>query len=112
MFHKGAFSGSAGVKTFRATYRAIPARTYPSDPDLSDPNRSDFESQIASDCDRNSKKFQIALRNACKTAFRSAISAEKLGPKSPESEILAKHFADMGEKRGENLAKFFADFRP
>ena len=33
-------------------------------------------------------------------------------PKSPESEILAKCFADMGEKCGKNLAKHFADFRP
>ena len=33
-------------------------------------------------------------------------------PKGPESEILAKSFADMGEKCGENLAKNFADFRP
>ena len=29
-----------------------------------------------------------------------------------ESEIQAKHFADTGEKRGEILAKTFADFRP
>ena len=33
-------------------------------------------------------------------------------PKSPESEILAKFFADMGEKCGENSANFFANFRP
>ena len=33
-------------------------------------------------------------------------------PKSPESEILAKVFADMSEKRGEKLTKSFADFRP
>ena len=34
-------------------------------------------------------------------------------PKSPpDSEILVKFFADIGEKRGENLAKDFADFRP
>ena len=33
-------------------------------------------------------------------------------PKSPESEILAKFFADMGEKCGEKMAKCFADFRP
>ena len=33
-------------------------------------------------------------------------------PKSTESEIPANLFADMGEKRGENLAKNFADFRP
>ena len=35
-------------------------------------------------------------------------------PKSPESEVLAKCFADMGENRksGENLAKHLADFRP
>ena len=33
-------------------------------------------------------------------------------PKSPESEILAKFFADMGEKCCEKMAKFFADFRP
>ena len=33
-------------------------------------------------------------------------------PKSPESEILAKFFADMGEKCGEKLAKNFTDFRP
>ena len=30
----------------------------------------------------------------------------------PESEIQAKFFADVGEKRSENLAKNFADFRP
>ena len=30
----------------------------------------------------------------------------------PESEIQAKFFADAGEKRSENLAKHFADFRP
>ena len=38
--------------------------------------------------------------------------ASNLVPKSPESEILAKFFADMGEKCGEKMAKFFADFRP
>ena len=32
--------------------------------------------------------------------------------KSPESEILAKFFTDMGEKCGEKMAKIFADFRP
>ena len=31
---------------------------------------------------------------------------------SPESEILAKFFADMGEKCCEKMAKCFADFRP
>ena len=30
----------------------------------------------------------------------------------PESEIQPKNFADAGEKRSENLAKHFADFRP
>ena len=30
----------------------------------------------------------------------------------PESEILAKFFADTGEKRSEILAKNFADFCP
>ena len=30
----------------------------------------------------------------------------------PESEIQGKFFADAGEKRGEILAKLFADFRP
>ena len=33
-------------------------------------------------------------------------------PKSPESEIPAKFFANMGEKCGEKMAKNFADFRP
>ena len=33
-------------------------------------------------------------------------------PKSPESEILAKFFADMGEKCGKKRANFFTDFRP
>ena len=33
-------------------------------------------------------------------------------PKSPKSETLAKTFADMGEKHGENLANFFGDFCP
>ena len=40
------------------------------------------------------------------------MSHENFMPKSPESEILAKFFADMGEKCGEKMAKFFADFRP
>ena len=31
---------------------------------------------------------------------------------SPESEILAKMFANTGEKCGEKMANFFADFRP
>ena len=30
----------------------------------------------------------------------------------PESKIQAKFFADAGEKRSENLAKNFAEFRP
>ena len=33
-------------------------------------------------------------------------------PKRPESEILAKFFADMGKKCGEKTATFVADFRP
>ena len=33
-------------------------------------------------------------------------------PKRSESEIPAKYFVDMGEKRGENLVKNFSDFRP
>ena len=33
-------------------------------------------------------------------------------PKSPESEILAKFFANMSEKCGEKMADFFADFGP
>ena len=33
-------------------------------------------------------------------------------PKSPESEILAKFFANVGEKCGEKMAKYFADFHP
>ena len=32
-------------------------------------------------------------------------------PESPEREILAKFFADMGEKCGEKMAKFFAGFK-
>ena len=32
--------------------------------------------------------------------------------KSPESEMQATLFADIGEKCSENLAKQFADFRP
>ena len=31
---------------------------------------------------------------------------------NPESEILAKLFADIGEKCGDKMANFFADFRP
>ena len=33
-------------------------------------------------------------------------------PAIPQSEVLAKLFKEIGEKRGEILAKFFADFRP
>ena len=33
-------------------------------------------------------------------------------PAIPQSEILAKFFEEIGEKCGEILAKFFADFRP
>ena len=32
--------------------------------------------------------------------------------KKPESEILAKFVADMGEKCGEKMVKSFTDFRP
>ena len=33
-------------------------------------------------------------------------------PAIPQSEVLAKFLQEIGEKCGENLAKFFADFRP
>ena len=33
-------------------------------------------------------------------------------PAIPQSEVLAKFFEELGEKCGEILAKFFADFRP
>ena len=33
-------------------------------------------------------------------------------PAIPQSEVLAKFFEEIGEKGGEILAKFFADFRP
>ena len=33
-------------------------------------------------------------------------------PATPQSEVLAKFFEEIGEKCGEILAKFFADFRP
>ena len=42
----------------------------------------------------------------------SVTRTEFMRHKSSESEILAKCFADVGEKRGEHLAKLFADFRP
>ena len=35
-----------------------------------------------------------------------------LVPATPQSEVLAKFFEEIGEKCGEILAKFFADFRP
>ena len=37
---------------------------------------------------------------------------EKVVPATPQSEVLAKFFEEIGEKCGELLAKFFADFRP
>ena len=33
-------------------------------------------------------------------------------PAIPQSEVLAKFFEELGEKCGEILAKFFADFHP
>ena len=33
-------------------------------------------------------------------------------PATPQSKVLAKFFEEIGEKCGEILAKFFADFRP
>ena len=42
----------------------------------------------------------LAKRGRCKNAD---VTAEDNMPQSPESEILAKFFADMGEKRFENL---------
>ena len=48
----------------------------------------------------------------CEQTGVSYILTQNVMPKSPESEILAKFFADMGEKCGEKMAKFFADFRP
>ena len=47
--------------------------------------------------------FFLSVANSIVRNFR---------PKNPESEIAAKNFANVGEKRGENLAKFLADFRP
>ena len=44
--------------------------------------------------------------------FAFAHIIQDVMPKSPESEILAKSFADMGEKCGAKMAKLFADFRP
>ena len=37
---------------------------------------------------------------------------ETIVPAIPQSEVLAKFFEEIGEKFGEILAKFFADFRP
>ena len=50
------------------------------------------------------KKKRMATR-------RRFIPANSYAEK-PESEILAKFFADMGENCGEKMAKLFADFRP
>ena len=47
-----------------------------------------------------------------KDFFGAFLGTPFLMPKSPEREILAKFFADTGEKCGEKMAKFFADFRP
>ena len=56
-----------------------------------------------------------ALRDNC-LAVQCRCAADSVSsyfmPKGPKSEILAKFFADMGEKCGEKLAKYFADFRP
>ena len=45
---------------------------------------------------------------------RKTLNQTFCGRKWPvwESEIQAENFADMGENRGENLAKLFTDFRP
>ena len=45
--------------------------------DLSDPNRSDFESQIASDCNRNSKKNHCDSKNTSNTAISLRFLREK-----------------------------------
>ena len=59
------------------------------------------------------------LLEKVKTRVSERVSGRSGGPpkkslilKNPESELLANIFADMGEKRGEDLAKNFADFRP
>ena len=75
---------------------------------------------------RQADEAQVQSRGSNERAAHSKTKKSKAGnimraeeqcelyvrPKSPESEIAAKNFADMGEKRGENLAKFFAKFRP
>ena len=50
-----------------------------------------------------------------RTEWTFAVSLLAIGffrRRRSESEILAKVFAEVGEKRGETLAKLFADFRP
>ena len=42
----------------------------------------------------------------------AASIARYVVPAIPQSEVLAKFFEEIGEKCGEILAKFFADFRP
>ena len=54
--------------------------------ELSDPNRSDFESQIASDCNRNSKSH-CDSENACKTAISLRFLWEKLATSELQLEI-------------------------
>ena len=44
----------------------------------------------------------------CSTSW----SCHSVVPAIPQSEVLAKFFEEIGEKCGEILAKFFADFRP
>ena len=46
---------------------------------LSDPNRSDFESQIASDCDRSSKKFTATPKTPILSGTESAILNRESG---------------------------------
>ena len=45
-------------------------------------------------------------------AARLPCVSQLIVPAIPQSEVLAKFFEEIGEKRGEILAKFFANFRP
>ena len=80
----------------RDCLRALFRKQYPQ---LSDPNRSDFESQIASDYNRNSKKITATPKTLVKLRFHCNFCGQNLRHRNSDWQSLAICDCDcMGHK--------------
>ena len=66
-------------------------------------------------CAAPPSKMDAPTRQDCfrlRCGSKSSPASQGFVPTMPQSEVLAEFWQEIGEKCGEMLAKFFADFRP